>query len=305
VDTSAVAFVAVAAVCHAGWNIALKTAGDPRRAATIGMSAASAVGVPLVVVSWLAVGRPAIPAQAWLLGTVSGAVEVVYFVFLAAAYRRGDLSLVYPLARGTAPLLAVAIGVGVLGERLAPAAWLGVGLLVGGVLLVQRPWRLLSTAADASDRSAAGFALLTGMTIATYTAIDSVGVSLTAPWIYAGILFPVGAIGLVAFELVDRRMEPRWGERGATPPAGTPGTTEAGRAAVAGLLMFAGYGLVLAALSRAPLALVAPLRESAVLLTATWGVARLGEAAARGEVALRLSGSVLVLAGAAALAIAR
>jgi glucose uptake protein GlcU len=77
------------------------------------------------------------------------------------------------------------------------------------------------------------------------------------------------------------------------------------RAVVGGLLTFSAYGLVLVALSRAPLAIVAPLRESAVVLASAWGVVRLGEAADRREVAFRLSGSVLVLVGAAALAIAR
>ncbi len=294
-----VAFVAVAlaAVLHAAWNILLKTAGDPLRTATAGVLAASAILVPIVAIGWLVL-RPAIPAEAWAIGLFSGAVEVAYFVFLAAAYRRGDLSVVYPLARGSAPLLAVAIGVLVLGERLSPGAWLGVGLLIAGLLVVQRPWRLLRSGTARDDRLAAGFALLTGAMIASYSALDRVGVQLAPAWFYAGILWPVCALGLLAVAWVRPRVA---GGAFAAPdePLDLP------RAIVGGLLTFTAYAFVLFALSRAPLAIVAPLRESAVLLTSVWGVMRLREVTGRTEVTLRLAGSVLVLAGAAALAVAR
>jgi drug/metabolite transporter (DMT)-like permease len=298
VDPVALACIAIAAVLHAAWNILLKTAGDPLRTATVGVAAASLVLVPLVVVGWAADGRPAIAPAAWLLGIVSGGVEVAYFVFLAAAYRRGDLSVVYPLARGSAPLLAVAIGVIVLGERLVPAAWAGVALLLAGILVVQRPWRLLHEAADRDDRAAAGFALLTGAMIATYTALDRVGVQLAPAWLYAGILWPVCALGLGIVWLLRPRI--RGGAWAATETA-----LDMPRAVAGGLLTFSAYALVLAALARAPLAIVAPLRESAVVLTSTWGVLRLREVTGRRETALRIAGSVLVLAGAVVLALAR
>jgi uncharacterized membrane protein len=297
VDPAALVAIAFAAVLHAAWNILLKGAGDPLRTATVGVAASSAILVPLVAVGWLVLA-PSIPPEAWLIGTISGAVEVAYFVFLAAAFRRGDLSVVYPLARGTAPLLAVAIGVVVLGERLAPVAWLGVGLLVAGLLVVQRPWRLLRAAAARDDRLAAGFALLTGAMIASYSALDRVGVQLAPAWFYAGILWPVCAIGLV----IVAWLRPRIAD-GAYAPPDEP--LDVPRAVVGGLLTFTAYGFVLFALSRAPLVIVAPLRESAVLLTSAWGVVRLREVTGRAEVVLRLAGSVLVLAGAAALAVGR
>jgi uncharacterized membrane protein len=297
VDPIALAAIAIAAVLHAAWNILLKTAGDPLRTATVGVAASSAILVPLVVIGWLATGRPSIPLEAWLVGIVSGAVEVAYFVFLAAAYRRGDLSVVYPLARGSAPVLAVAIGVGLLGEQLAPAAWLGVGLLIAGLLVVQRPWRILRSTAAADDRAAAGFALLTGAMIATYSALDRVGVQLAPAWLYAAILWPVCAAGLVVVGVLRPRIA---GGRFAPPDE----PLDTGRAVLAGLLTFIAYAFVLFALSRAPLAVVAPLRESAVVLTSAWGLVMLGEAASRREAGVRLTGSVLVLAGAALLAIA-
>ena len=297
-DPIALGCVALAAVLHAAWNILLKGSDDPLRTAAVGVAAASAVLVPIVVVAWLVFDRPAIPPSAWAIGILSGGVEVLYFAFLAAAFRRGDLSVVYPLARGSAPVLAIAIGITILGEQLSPGAWFGVGLLLAGLLLVQRPWRLLRSATSANDRAAAGFALLTGVTIATYSALDRVGVQQTPVWVYAGILWPACMVGLAALVFARQRVA---GGRFAPPDQPLDRRT----AVVGGFLTFSAYGLVLVALSRAPLAIVAPLRESAVVLTSLWGVMRLGEAAGRRETLIRIGGSLLVLAGAAALAIAR
>jgi uncharacterized membrane protein len=297
VDPAALLFIAVAAVMHAAWNIILKTAGDALRTATIGVIAASLVFAPIVAVAWWAGGQPGIPSSAWLVALVSSGVEVAYFVFLAAAYRRGDLSIVYPLARGSAPLFAVAMGVLILGERLVPAAWAGVGLLIAGLLVVQRPWRLAGAAA--SDRAAAGFALLTGTMIATYSALDRVGVQQVPAWLYAGMLWPLTGAGLALVAVARARVAAgRW----APDPAVS---MQPGRSVVAGLLTFTAYGFVLAALARAPLAVVAPLRESAVLLVSVWGAVRLREAGGRGDIAARVAGSALVLAGAGVLALAR
>jgi drug/metabolite transporter (DMT)-like permease len=297
VDPLALAFIAIAAVMHAAWNILLKTAGDPLRTATAGVVAASAALIPLVLISWLALGRPSIPPEAWVIGIVSGVVEVAYFVFLASAYRRGDLSVIYPLARGSAPLIAVAVAVTVLGERLPAAAWGGVALLFAGLLVVQRPWKLLRVT-TAHARAGVGFALLTGAMIATYSSLDRVGVGLTPAWLYSGILWPVCGAGLLVVawlrpRILDGRFAPG------------PEPLNVGRAVTGGFLTFIAYGFVLAALSRAPLAIIAPLRESAVLLASAWGVVRLREAVGRREIGIRIAGSLLVLAGAVVLAVAR
>ena len=89
-------------------------------------------------------GAASLPLLGVALGLVSGTVEAGYFILLSAAYRRGDLSVVYPIARGTAPLLAVAIGVVLLGERLGIGGSIGVVLLLAGFLVLQRPWRVLA-----------------------------------------------------------------------------------------------------------------------------------------------------------------
>lgn len=294
-DPLAAALVACAAVLHVAWNLLLKTAGDPLRTAAVGVAVASIALVPFAAAVWLLDGGRPIPPEALTVGVVSGGVEVVYFVLLSAAYRRGDLSLVYPLARGTAPLLAVTIGVLVLGERLPPVGVAGVALLLAGLLAVQRPWRLLGRAA-AADRPAAGFALLTGVAIATYSALDRVGAQLVHPLVYAAILWVTCALGLVAWVAV-------LGRRGAPAGAGAgPTRFDVRRGTAAGVLTVVAYGFVLVALSRAPLAAVAPLRESAIVLATLVGVYGLREVARRREAAWRLGGAVLIVAGAVLLA---
>ncbi len=311
--------IAVAAVLHATWNVILKTAGDPLRTAGRAMTTSVVVGLPLAIVGWLAVGRPSIPAEAIGLGIVSGLLEVAYFVLLAGAYRRGDLSVVYPIARGTAPLLSVAVGVLILGERLAPPGFAGVGALVAGILVVQQPWRALSwlqnrRAPEATSTIAGGdgdgrpantavlFALGTGVVIAAYSAVDRVGARLVEPWLFAAIIFPVGAAGLAVWiRIVDWRNAA--GSSAAVYPL--PQAAPWSRAGAAGIITLAAYLMILVAYTQAPLAVVAPLRESAVVLVSGWGSFRLGEATNGIEGARRIAGAVLVLAGAAFIALAR
>ncbi len=294
-----VGLVAVSAVLHLAWNVRLKTAGDPLRAATIGMLAASVGIVPLGFAVWWIQGQIPLPIEGIALGLASGMVEAAYFILLAAAYRRGDLSVVYPLARGTAPLLAVAIGVGLLGERLGVAGSVGVVMLLVGFLVLQRPWRAIAAARSgpAGARKAAAdsailFALATGVMIATYTAIDRVGTRLIDPFPYAAILWATCSVVLVAWvALVSGGDLLRYGPEAAR------------RAAVGGWLTLAAYLCILFALSVAPLSGVAPLRESATVFAAAWGSFRMGEATDRSEAARRIGASVLIVGGALMLAL--
>lgn len=289
-DPFIVALVAVSAVLHVAWNVRLKTAGDPLRAATVGMLAASAGIVPAGVVAWWLGGRAAVPPAGVALGIVSGVVEAGYFVLLSAAYRRGDLSVVYPLARGTAPLLAVAVGVGLFGERLGVSGTLGIAALLAGFLILQRPWQLVR-GRSGLDPSIA-FALATGVTIATYSAIDRVGTRLIDPVPYAAILWVTTSISLVL-----------WVRYVAGGDIFAGGSDEVRRAAVGGWLTLGAYVLILVALSVAPLSGVAPLRESATVVAAAWGSMRMGEAADRGEMARRIGASLLIVGGALLLAL--
>jgi len=299
VDPLVFVLVAGAAVLHVTWNVLLKTAGDPLRAAAIGMVTAAAVICPLALVIWLATGRTPITTETLALSVASGALEALYFAFLASAYRRGDLSLVYPLARGSAPLLAVALGVLVLDERLGTAGFVGVVALLTGLLTLQRPWRYLRASGRESG-GAAGFALLTGVTIASYSAVDRVGVRGTTPWIYAGLIWASCTVFLWSYVWVYRRVG--WARATLTFTT-EPDPFSVRRAGFGGLMTLAAYLLILGAFTVAPLTAVAPLRESAIVLASGWGTFRLREADDRRDAIRRLGSAGLVLAGALLLAI--
>jgi len=305
--TLAIVLVLVAAVLHAGWNVLLKTSGDTLWTAVKLQAIGTAILLPIGIAAWLWNGRPAVSAEAFWLAIASGVVEAIYFVCLSAAYKRGALSLVYPLARGSAPLLAVAVGIFLLGEQLVPLALAGVASLLVGILLVARPWQAFQ-AAGAAQRGAIGFALATGASIATYSAIDRLGVRATEPWLYGSILAVAATAFLAMTVIVGRRVgflaPAPVGDPEARPASGLlpPGPL---RDAIAGVLALAAYLLVLMAYSIAPLATVAPLRESGIVLAAAWGTLRMGEAAGRRDAGSRIAAASLVVIGAILLAVAR
>jgi drug/metabolite transporter (DMT)-like permease len=280
----AVGMALTAAVFHGTWNVLIKVSGDPittfRR---VTLMTAVVATIPLVP-AWLLLGRPALNPAAAGLCLLSGILETAYLWLLSAAYRRGELSAVYPIARGSAPLLSVLIGLIVLGERLTSAQLIGVALLLIGILAV--------TISQASGRATLP-ALMTGVAIALYTSVDRVGVRLSTPWIYGWLLFTLMALGLplsiwIASALRMYRL----------PPAPVQPTWR--QSALIGTFMWAGYFLVLWALTLAPLAVVAPVRETAVVAVAVWGVWRLRE---RQRAAMKVSGAIATLVGVALLAI--
>jgi uncharacterized membrane protein len=302
---------------HATWNVLLKTATDPLRTAGRSMFVGACVLVPVALVGWWVSDQPAIPGDAWRLSFISGLLEAAYFIFLSAAYRRGDLSLVYPIARGTAPVLAVGAGVLVLGERLELAGWIGVALLLIGILGLQKPWAILrrSSQLPRHSREAAGFALLTGITIASYSAVDRDGARLINPLLYAGMLqafmtiFLLIWIGLAV--LRDGNGRASWttdadDER----PAASSSSGLLGRllrrvwirAGIGGLITVAAYLIVLIAYRYAPLTAVAPLRESAIVIISGWGTFRLKEASGRQDATIRIGLAAVVVCGAVLLA---
>jgi drug/metabolite transporter (DMT)-like permease len=283
----AIAIALVAAAVHGTWNVLVKVSGDPlttfQRATVVG----AVIMTPPVVVAWLATGRPGLSPAAAGLAAVSAAFELAYLWLLSAAYARGELSVVYPIARGSAPLLAVIIGLGLLGERLSFVQEAGVVLLLGGIVAVTVP--------QTGGRATLP-AVLTGVMIAVYTAVDRVGVRLSTPWLYGWVLLSILAVGITVSVGAWRRFGPP-ARPAATPQP--PGITVR-QAAVIGVFMWGGYLLVLVALSIAPLSVVAPVRETAVVGVAVWGVWRLRE---RQGAVLKIAGAAATLAGISLLAI--
>ena len=281
--TVAIAMALAAAVFHGTWNVLVKVSGDPiltfRR---VTLMTAAVATIPLLPAWWL-LGRPGLDPAAAGLCLLSSILETAYLWLLSTAYRRGELSAVYPIARGSAPLLSVLVGLTILGERLTSPQLIGVGLLLMGILAV--------TLSQASGRATLP-ALLTGVAIAAYTSVDRVGVRLSTPWIYGWLLFTLMALELPLSIWIARRLRLYAGADAAQAPTW-------GQSLLIGAFMWAGYFLVLWALTLAPLAVVAPVRETAVVAVAVWGVWRLRE---ESRVALKLTGAVATLVGIALLA---
>jgi len=267
---AALVLVLAAAGMHAAWNVMLKGSPEPLRLSLRALVAGTLLFAPLVLAGWLLTGRPGLPLAGWLCVLGSGIAELFYFVFLSHAYRHGELSFVYPIARGTGPLIAVAAGLLLLREHLGPPQLAGVAALLGGIWLVRRP---------SGTSGPLLTALLTGLCIGAYTVIDRVGVRLGPPWLYGWFVFAFTVLLLAGWVLLF----------------GGPGEAPAWRqSALVGFLMTATFYVVLIALAVAPVTVVAPARESAIVLVSAWGVLRLRE---REGLALKLGGAATILAG--------
>lgn len=283
---AATALVLIAALLHAAWNASVKTSGEPLRATARAVWLGKAAATPFAAGYWLVGGRPGFSDNVWPIVTVSAILEVIYWVSLGAAYRGGALSTVYPVARGSAALFGAVLGIVVLGEQLAALQLIGIGVLVAGTLAAAVP--------GAARRSLAP-ALAIGVLIAAYTFVDRLGARTGPAWLYGWMLFAGGSVLLAAvLAVAPTRIV------GPGPAHGSAADPGWRRPLGSGVLMVAGYTLVLTALAIAPLAGVAPLRESATVLAAAWGVLRLGE---RDGAAWRLAGAGCIAAGAILLAV--
>jgi len=291
VPIAAIALVLASSIFHVAWNTLVKTSGDPLATSTRAVGLGVVAATPLAALAWLATGRPMLTAEGWGIAVASGIVSAAYFVPLSAAYRRGALSSVYPVARGSGALLGVVAGVALLGERLAPPGYLGVALLLGGTL---------TAALATASRATIAPALLAGCAVAGYSALDRVGVRTGPAWLYAWALWTVCAVGLLAWRALAARILPRVPGRSSTAPNDDPPRgASLRRSLAAGLLIIGTYMLILLAFQIAPLAGVAPLREATTILAAAWGVIALRE---RERAGVRLGAAGAVAAGAILLA---
>jgi drug/metabolite transporter (DMT)-like permease len=255
-----------AAVLHALWNLILAGSRDVLAATAVALGSSLVLAAPFAVVTW-GIEREAVP---WL--AASAALELVYFFTLTAAYARAELSLVYPLARGGAPVLVL---VGALVTGLVPSGReaLGVLAVAAGVVLVR--------GLRGGDRLGVVLGLAIAAQIAGYTLVDSEGIQHANPVPYLLLALIPTALGAALASGRERlRAEAR--------PA----------AVLAGCGGFLAYVLVLAALRLAPAAPVAAVRETSVLFAVALAAPLLGERVTRG----RLAGAALVVAGILALA---
>jgi drug/metabolite transporter (DMT)-like permease len=267
--------VLLGAALHATWNAIVKRGTDKLLTTVLIVSTSGALGA--VVLPFLALPAPA----AWRFLAASAFVQVVYLALVAGAYRAADMSLAYPLMRGFAPALVATFGLVWLGETLSPAAWVGIGLICSGVF-----GTALAVRGRASRRGVA-LALANAVVIATYTMIDGAGVRVSgAPVSYTLWLFLLNAIPLLAWALLFRRRAFLAYLGGNLPIA-----------FVGGLGNLGSYGLALWAMTAAPVAMVAALRETSILFGVAIAAFLLGERPGR----VRLAACALIAIGAASL----
>jgi drug/metabolite transporter (DMT)-like permease len=270
-----------AALLHASWNAIIKAGRDPLLDTALVALSGTLIALPLT----LLVEAPARASWPYIFATVT--VHIGYYVAIAAAYRYGDLSHSYPIMRGVAPLL-VALASGFwFGERLSAGTWAGVLLISGGVLSLAFVGGSRSKATGRNPAAATFWALCCAAIIGVYTLIDGAGVRVSGGteryvvwlFVFLGLPFGLAVLAMKRAALVAHARRHWW--------RGVAG------AALSGL----SYGIALWAMTRAPVAVVAALRETSVIFAALIGAWLLKE----GHLRERLAGAAAVLAGLIAL----
>ena len=275
-DPAIVALVLLAALMHAGWNAVVKM-GNDRLLALLLIKAPTI----LVAVATLAVVGPPAPAS-WPYLLVSTGISIGYFYFLVRAYHAGDLSVAYPVARGSAPIATLILSFLIAGEQPSFASAAGVLIVSAGIVALG--WQRGAVKGHAETML---WAMAVGLTIAGYTISDGIGARVSAnPIGYAaalniltGILIAVAAFALRRGAAIDAL---RHGWR---------------KGLAGGMLMFGGYAIVIYALTLAPMASIAALRETGVIFAALIGTMALRERFG----ARRIAASILVAVGLAIL----
>lgn len=273
-DSFVFAAVLAAAAAHAGWNAVVKGGLEPFSTTILVAVAGGLVGLVLMPV----VGLPAAAAWPWVAASV--VVHLFYFIGLIGAYRAGDMGQVYPLARGAAPLMTATISTTWLAEPLGLVGWCGLVLLVGGVFLLS-----LRGGGDLArlDRRAVGWALFTSVTICAYSIVDGVGARTAGNAnAYSAALFAGIGLMMAVYALVMQgpaslaAMLPFWR-----------------RGAIGGTLQAISYSVAIWAMTVAPIAIVAALRETSVLFGALFAVVLLKEPLRRA----RIGAALMIVAG--------
>ena len=247
------------------------------------LSTGSIMLVPLgVVLFWL---HPfSHPGWAFVLAT--SVLHTLYFIMLGRGYAEGDLSLVYPIARGIGPMLVPILAVILLGESVAGLAIIGIVVIVAGIFTISWWGNFINLIRDPLDflrDPGTRYATLTGLTIAGYAIVDKRGVSHVEPFLYMYLLTLGSALGLFPYVLR------KWGMA----LISIEWRTNSATIILTSLLVFVAYGLVLTAFSLSRVSYVAPAREVGIVLGVLLGIFLLKEPFGTG----RLLGSTLIVAG--------
>jgi drug/metabolite transporter (DMT)-like permease len=286
VSGPALVLVVCAAVLHAIWNALAKRAENQFLFLWSSVSLATLFLAPLGLLKLRAEGAPMAGLP---FVTASIVIHIVYFLALGRAYRFGDFSRVYPMARGLGVALVPLIALPVFGEHLAPLGWLGVGLVVLGIASLSLAQPSATDAPVVHTRAGTVWALVTGLTIASYSLVDKAGVSRLHPMPYIALIGVGFSVIMAPLVLANRAALVRewrlhWRE-----------------ILVASAMNLTSYLLVLFAFRLSKVGYVVASRELSILFSAFIGTLWLRE----GRLAPRLAGASVVLAGVVCVALAR
>jgi drug/metabolite transporter (DMT)-like permease len=281
---SALGLLLIAACLHTAWNLLIKRAGEKQ------VFTWWALISGLICFSPLLIEVRAFPPSIWSYVLSSAGMEAVYYLVLLGAYQFGDFSLVYPIARGAAPALLTLWAVLFLGERPAPLGFVGIGLLIGGLVVVGGTTWWQQRKGSSIARSALGLALATACCVSIYSAIDGAAVRQVAPLPYTVLV--VGLSGVLITPLIVLR----YGGKAML----VEFRAHWGTILTAGILSLLTYMLVLLAYSFSPVSYGGAIREISVIFAAFIGWRWLGEGFGRA----RVLGAALIFAGILLIALA-
>lgn len=269
--------VLFAALLHAAWNAFIKSGDNKLVETTLLVTGAGAIAAAVLPF----VPAPAEASRPFLVTSV--AIHCLYFSLVAVAYRTGELSFAYPIMRGSAPLFTAILTAVILGEPIGGGGWIGILLLCAGILWLARDgWRSAN-----NQKHALAFALLNAAVIVAYTIVDGLGARASMNawsyvlWLFFLNMFPLLAIGLASNARAVLSMPVKGWVKGC----------------LGGLCSVCAYGLALWAMTQAPIALVAALRETSVLIGTALGALLLKERFGLG----RWFAAALITAGAVAM----
>lgn len=296
---TALGLLLIAAICHAAWNLLLKTAGEKHIATWLALLVASAGALPLLLTD-LQSNEPSLSLRVWPYALSSAVCEAAYYATLATAYRDGDFSLVYPLARGTAPALLMVWSLAWLGETPRLGGLLGIAVVLLGLMVLggSNVWQKRQGAQHRThgplsgerlslsrslNSGSIGLSLLVALFISLYSAIDGAAVKHFHPVPYTALIFVLTTILLTPFMLTKypAALLLAHARRHWLPISSV------------GILSPVAYGLVLNAYAISPVSYAGAVREVSIVFGALAGWLWLGEEFG----AIRTAGALLVFSG--------
>lgn len=279
--------VLLSALAHASWNFLLKRSVDQEAFLWCLLASASVLLAPVgLVLFWRFPIDPPGQSPAWAFVGATIGLHALYFIALGRGYANGDLSVVYPIARGAGPILVPVLAVVFLGETIAFPALVGIAVVVAGIytvslwgnlnLFLRQPGAMLK---DHGTR----YAILTGLTIACYAIVDKSAMAHVQPFLYMYLMTLGSAIALSPYLVRSKGLAAVW----------HTWRVNRGTIILAGLLTFAAYGMVLTAMSLSRVSYVAPAREVGIVIGVLMGIFLLKEHFGMG----RLLGSIFIIIG--------